>query len=110
MHAPLIGSQKYLILYLPESINLIQFQIKSAWTGFYDYNTWDQNAIIGDHPYIPNLWFITGCSGHGIQQAPALGRALMELMIYKQFKTIDLSRFSFDRVLDGKKILERNIV
>ncbi len=52
----------------------------------------------------------SGCSGHGIQQAPAIGRAMMELIIDDQYKTIDLNAFSFDRVLDDTPMFEDNIV
>ena len=40
-------------------------KVKGAWAGFYDYNTWDQNAILGNHPFHANVWFATGFSGHG---------------------------------------------
>lgn len=43
----------------------IVLQVHSAWAGFYDYNFWDQNAIIGEHPYHKNVYFATGFSGHG---------------------------------------------
>jgi len=85
-------------------------KIKSAWSGFYDYNTYDQNAIIGQHPLINNVWFATGCSGHGIQQAPAIGRAIMELILDHGYHTINLNRFQYERVLNDEPIFERNIV
>lgn len=85
-------------------------QLKSSWAGYYDYNTLDQNAIIGYHPYHQNLMFVTGFSGHGIQQATAAGRAAMELIIDGSFQTIDLNRFSFDRILQKQPIFEQNIV
>ena len=41
------------------------FQVHSAWAGYYDYNYWDENAIIGYHPFQQKVNFITGFSGHG---------------------------------------------
>ena len=52
----------------------------------------------------------TGCSGHGIQQAPAIGRAIMELIIDDEFQTIDMKNLSFDRILDDAPMFEQNIV
>nr|XP_006815997.1 PREDICTED: FAD-dependent oxidoreductase domain-containing protein 1-like [Saccoglossus kowalevskii] len=83
-------------------------QIKSAWAGFYDYNTVDQNAIIGVHPIISNFFFANGFSGHGIQQAPAIGRAMSELLLEQSYKTIDLSRFGFQRFIDQQLLYETN--
>jgi len=85
-------------------------KLKTAWAGYYDYNTFDQNALIGNHPHFGNLSMATGFSGHGIQQAPAVGRAMMELIVYGKFQTIDLSRFAYDRVLLDEPVYERNII
>jgi FAD-dependent oxidoreductase domain-containing protein 1 len=53
----------------------------------------------------------SGFSGHGLQQAPAAGRAVAELLTNdNQFKTLDLSRFSFERVVDERPIFETGIV
>ncbi|XP_059813199.1 FAD-dependent oxidoreductase domain-containing protein 1 isoform X2 [Hypanus sabinus] len=85
-------------------------KLKTAWAGYYDYNTFDQNAVIGIHPLVTNMFFATGFSGHGLQQAPAVGRAMAELILDGRFKTLDLSVFDFTRFYRGTKVLEKNIV
>ena len=46
----------------------------------------------------------------GIQQAPAVGRAVMEMILDGEFVTLDLSRFNFDRFIVGQEVREMNIV
>ncbi|XP_072231166.1 FAD-dependent oxidoreductase domain-containing protein 1 [Leuresthes tenuis] len=87
-----------------------KLKVTSAWAGFYDYNTFDQNGIIGIHPLVNNMYFATGFSGHGLQHSPAVGRAVSELILDGNFKTLDLSNFSFRRILTQEPMLERNIV
>lgn len=85
-------------------------KVSSAWAGYYDYNTLDQNALLGRHPYFSNIYFATGFSGHGIQMAPAIGRAMMELLMDGDYSTIDLSRFHMYRMFNDKPLFEKNIV
>ena len=85
-------------------------KVKSEWVGHYAYNTLDQNAIIGPHPIISNFMFINGFSGHGLQQAPAMGRGMSELLIYGKYQNLDLSSFGFDRILNGIPFLEEAII
>lgn len=85
-------------------------KLENAWAGHYAYNILDQNAILGSHPEITNFFFANGFSGHGLQQSPAVGRAIAELITHGEYRTLDLSRFSFSRVTAGDAILERNIV
>ena len=85
-------------------------KLQRAWAGHYDYNTLDQNGIIGPHPDVPNLIFANGFSGHGIQQAPATGRAIAELIVDGRFTSIDLARFGYARIREGKPLTELNVV
>ncbi|GLV38883.1 lethal (2) 37Bb [Carabus blaptoides fortunei] len=83
-------------------------KVKSAWGGYYEFNTFDENGIVGPHPYYNNLYIATGFSGHGIQQSPAVGRAMAEMILDGGFTTIDLTRLGFDRILLDKPIREQN--
>ncbi|KAG7260653.1 hypothetical protein CRUP_000692, partial [Coryphaenoides rupestris] len=84
-------------------------KVTSAWAGYYDYNTFDQNAILGLHPLAQNMYFATGFSGHGLQHSPAIGRAVAELILESRFQTLDLSSLSFERILTEEPMMERNI-
>ncbi|XP_012789423.1 FAD-dependent oxidoreductase domain-containing protein 1 isoform X1 [Sorex araneus] len=85
-------------------------KVRSSWAGYYDYNTFDQNGVVGPHPLVTNMYFATGFSGHGLQQAPAVGRAVAEMVLEGHFQTIDLSAFLFSRFFLGEKVLEHNII
>ena len=92
------------------SFVLVHAQLQNAWAGFYDYNTLDQNAIIGCHPVISNLVLANGFSGHGIQQSPAVGRAVSEEILDGGSHSIQLGQFSFQRIVEGRPLRERNVV
>ena len=85
-------------------------KLVQAWAGYYDYNTFDQNLIIGPHHLHKNFIFANGSSGHGLQHAAAIGRAVSELVVEGNFKTIDLNRFSFERVLYDLPVKEIDVV
>lgn len=84
-------------------------KVRSSWAGFYEYNTFDQNAIIGRHPHVANMVLCNGFSGHGLQQSPAAGRAVAEI-ITGSAQTVDVSSLGFERVLRGEPVYEQNIV
>jgi len=81
-----------------------------AWVGHYDYNTLDQNAILGPHPEVCNFYFANGFSGHGLQQSPAVGRATAEHIVHGGYRSIDLRRFGYERVLNNAPLPELNVV
>jgi len=85
-------------------------RLLSAWAGHYDMNLLDHNLILGAHPALDGLLFANGFSGHGLQQAPAVGRALAELVVHGGFRTLDLAEFGWARALEGRPLLELNVV
>ena len=85
-------------------------RVKRAWAGHYDVNLLDHNMILGAHPDIDNLLFANGFSGHGLQHSPAVGRGLSELVLHGGFRTLDLSRLGWERVLQNRPLRESNVV
>ena len=85
-------------------------RLQRAWAGYYEMNTFDHNAIVGLHPACANLVFANGFSGHGLQQAPAVGRGVAELIATGGYQTLDLSPLGWARVLQGQPLLERNVI
>ena len=84
-------------------------KLVNAWAGHYAYNTIDQNALLGSLPDVPNLYFANGFSGHGIQQSPAVGRGIAELITDGIFTSLDLSDLSVERLLSGHTVHEVNV-
>jgi glycine/D-amino acid oxidase-like deaminating enzyme len=80
-----------------------------GWAGLYAVNTLDGNAILGEWPEIKGFYLANGFSGHGLQQGPAVGRYMSEL-ITGATPTMDLSIFNPRRILDGKPVSEGGIV
>ena len=85
-------------------------KLSSAWVGHYDYNVLDQNGIIGVHPHVSNFYFGNGFSGHGLQQGPATGNAIAELITAGAFKTIDLTRMGYERIAAKAPLAEVNVI
>jgi FAD-dependent oxidoreductase domain-containing protein 1 len=85
-------------------------RVTSAWAGHYDYNVFDQNAFLGACEAVPNLILASGFSGHGLQHSPAIGRALAEYILFGEYRTIDITPFSYARYLRGQPIREHYVI
>jgi glycine/D-amino acid oxidase-like deaminating enzyme len=87
-----------------------ELRLVSTWAGLYDQNRLDGNMILDRwSSELDNYYFATGFSGHGLMHAPAVGRALAELILYKSFQTIDLTRMGLERILTGTPYAELTI-
>ena len=85
-------------------------KVLNGWVGHYAYNTLDHNAVIGPHPEVGNFIFMNGFSGHGLQQSPAMGRGVSELITYGGFRTLDLSPLGYERILRNEPMLEKAVI
>ena len=87
-----------------------EIKLTGAWAGHYDFNRFDQNGLVGPHPALDNLICATGFSGHGLQQAPAVGRGVAELIAHGGYRSLDLSPLSVARVAEGRPLREAKVV
>jgi len=85
-------------------------KITSEWAGHYAMNTFDQNAIMGPHNQVENFIFLNGFSGHGLQQSPAMGRGTSEWLTYGEYRTLDMTEFGFDRILQNTPVIEKAVI
>ena len=88
-----------------EAIKLV-----NSWVGHYAFNTLDQNAIVGPHPEIRNFHFVNGFSGHGLQQSPAIGRGMAEMLIHGAYRSIDFGPMSYERIIEGRPLVEKAVI
>ena len=85
-------------------------RVRSAWAGYYEMNLFDHNGLAGALPGWDNVFTACGFSGHGMQQAPAVGSAMAALMAGGRSDAPALDALSPQRLLDRKPLLERNVI
>jgi glycine/D-amino acid oxidase-like deaminating enzyme len=87
-----------------------RLRLQGGWAGLYAENRLDHNAILGEHPEIKGFYMAVGFSGHGLQQAPAVGKALSEAIRLGRYETIDVSCLSMDRFETGQLVIEEAVI
>jgi glycine/D-amino acid oxidase-like deaminating enzyme len=85
-------------------------KLERAWAGYYEMNVFDHNGIVGLHPEVGNFGLMNGFSGHGMQQGPVVGRGMAELILHGRFITVDLAALAYERLLEGRPLLELNVI
>jgi sarcosine oxidase, subunit beta len=87
---------------------LADLPVQSSWWGYYEMSP-DHNALVGELSDPGRLLYATGFSGHGFQQAPAVGEHLAELVLGRE-PTLDLRPFALERLQRGEPRHERFVV
>ena len=85
-------------------------KVVNQWAGHYDFNTLDHNLVVGRHPVVRNFVFANGFSGHGLQQGPATGRGVSELIVYGEYRTLDLTEVGYERIVENRPFLEKAVI
>ncbi len=105
--------KRFIELLWPELVDFVpafdRLKLVRGWAGLYAVNTLDGNAILGQWPKLRGLYLANGFSGHGLQQGPAVGRYLSELILEKSV-SLDLSIFSPQRILENRALGEKGLV
>ena len=87
---------------------LADLPIASSWWGYYDDSP-DANALVGESDRVARFLYATGFSGHGFQQAPAVGEHIAELVAGRP-PTLDLSAFDVGRFARGAERRETLVI
>jgi sarcosine oxidase, subunit beta len=87
---------------------IVDLPIQSSWWGYYEVSP-DHNAIVGEVADPGRFLYATGFSGHGFQQAPAIGEHLAQLIRGEQ-PLFDLGGFALERFARGEQRAERFVV
>lgn len=84
-------------------------RMTGAWSGYYEYCTFDQNGFVGPVTDCDRLLLACGFSGHGMQHAPAVGRAVAEWIVYGEYRSLDLHPLHHHRLLANTPIVEQQV-
>ncbi|MCE2915114.1 MAG: FAD-binding oxidoreductase [Rubrivivax sp.] len=85
-------------------------RLRSAWAGYYEMNAFDHNGLAGALPGWANAYTACGFSGHGMQQAPAVGSALAAQIAGGASSAPSLAALSPQRLINGQPLLEANVI
>lgn len=82
---------------------------RASWWGYYEV-TPDHNPILGWMPGVEGWVNACGFSGHGVQQAAAVGRLMAEEIVDGRACLTDIDALRYERFSRAAEVLERHIV
>jgi sarcosine oxidase subunit beta len=88
--------------------SLLTAGIRTGWAGLYE-TTPDNQPILGPVDMVEGFWCACGFSGHGFQQAPAVGLLLAQDFVEGRSE-LDLTPFSHRRFTDAALQPEMNVI
>lgn len=88
--------------------SLLTAGVKTGWAGLYE-TTPDNQPILGPVDTVEGFWCACGFSGHGFQQAPAVGLLLAQVFV-EGHSELDLAPFSHRRFTDAALRPEMNVI
>jgi FAD-dependent oxidoreductase domain-containing protein 1 len=85
-------------------------RVRSAWAGYYEMTAFDHNGLAGPLPGWRNAHAACGFSGHGMQQAPAVGSALAATIAGGTSDAPSIEALAPRRIFEGRPLVERNVI
>lgn len=73
---------------------------RASWAGTYDMSP-DHLPFVGRMPGVENWVNVCGFSGHGVMQAPAIGRAVAEEIVDGASHSINVDSLRIERLVSG---------
>jgi glycine/D-amino acid oxidase-like deaminating enzyme len=87
----------------------IRLDHHACWWGYYEV-TPDHNPILGRLPVAENWINTAGFSGHGVQQAPMVGKLIDEEIALGKAQSVNIDPLRIDRLFNSQQQKEHNIV
>ena len=87
----------------------VRLDHRACWWGYYEV-TPDHNPILGRMPAAENWINVAGFSGHGVQQAPVVGRLMAEEITLGRAQSINIDALRIERLFGQGESKEYNIV
>jgi len=104
--------EDFINLYMQSRLEGSEYcRIESMWGGLYAHNYKDKNGIVSFHPDYKGLFIAAAFSGHGVMEAPGIGKSVSEMILNGNPVTIpEVKALDFKRFRENKLIVETIVI